>query len=77
MGVSPKQGPPKFKLFKLLSWTHEIFKVSKYARKVKFDQIFGYQTGRSPPNEAAEIQNFLTIHVRHMKFSELIVMKIR
>ena len=25
-----------------------------------------------PPNEAAEIQNFLTIHVRQMIFSDLI-----
>ena len=32
MGVSPKQGPPKFKLFSVLSWTHEIFKVTKYKK---------------------------------------------
>ena len=24
-----------------------------------------------PPNEAAKIQNFLTIHVREMKFSKI------
>ena len=52
MGVSPKRGPPKFKVFNLLSWTHEIFKVTKYKRKIKFDQILGYQNGRTPPNEA-------------------------
>ena len=32
MGVFHKQGPPKFKFFNLFSWTHEIFKVSKYKR---------------------------------------------
>ena len=41
MGVPPKRGPPKFKLINLLSWTHEIFKVSKYKREIKFDQIWG------------------------------------
>ena len=74
MGVLPKQGYPKFKLFNLLSWTHKIFKVNKYyKRKIKFDQILGYQNGRCSPNQAAKIQNFLTTHVRHMTFSELII----
>ena len=42
MGVLRKQGPPKFKLFNLLSWTHEIFKVNKkHKRKIKFDKIWG------------------------------------
>ena len=27
--VLPKQGLPKFKIFNLLSWNHEVFKVSK------------------------------------------------
>ena len=30
----PKRGPPKFKLFNLLSRTHEIFKVSKRKDKI-------------------------------------------
>ena len=51
--------------------------VSKFKTKIKFDRILGYQSGKSPPNKAAEIQNFLTIHVRLMKFSELIIMNIR
>ena len=37
-GVHPKQDPPKFKLSNLLSWTHEMFKVSKY-KKTKFETI--------------------------------------
>ena len=48
MRVPPKQGSPKFKLFNLLNWTHEIFKVTKYIKKIKFDQILRYRNGRSP-----------------------------
>ena len=29
MGVTPEWGPPEFKLFNLLSWTHKIFKIIK------------------------------------------------
>ena len=39
MGVFPQTGYPKFKLFKLLSQAHEIFKVSKYKENIKFDNI--------------------------------------
>ena len=28
----PKRGPPKFKIFNLLSWTYEIFEVTKHQR---------------------------------------------
>ena len=49
---------------------HEIFKVSKYKGKIKFDKYRGYQNGdllqTGPKNS-----NFLTTHARHMKFSEL------
>ena len=77
MGVSPQRGPPKFKVFNLLSWTQEIFMVTKYKRKIKFDQILGYQNGRSPQMRPSKIQNFLTIYVRYMKFLELTITKIR
>ena len=49
MGVFPKQDPPKFKLSNLLSWTRDIFKVSKYKEKIKFDQILGFQKWEVPP----------------------------
>ena len=68
MGIFPKRDPPKFKLFNLLSWTREIFKVSKYKEKIKFDQILGFENGRSPPNEAAKIQYCLTTNAKQMKF---------
>ena len=48
MGASPKRGPPKFKLFNLISWTHEIFKVTKYKREITFDQIWGSKIGVPP-----------------------------
>ena len=51
MRVFPKWGPPNFKLFNLLSWTHKIFKVSKVKKKI--DQICGFQNQTSPPNDAA------------------------
>ena len=38
----PKQGPPKFKLFNLLSWTREIFRVEKYEEKIKFSKVWRY-----------------------------------
>ena len=66
MGVSPKTGPQKFKLFNLSSKYHKIFKVSKHKGKVKFvgAQIEG------PPKRGRQNCNFLTTHVRHMKLSE-------
>ena len=63
-------GPPKFKLFHLLSRTHEIFKVSKYKGRIKFDKIWGYQNGVLL-KQGSRNSNFLTTHVRHMKISEL------
>ena len=39
IGVSPQMGSPKFKLFTLLSYVHEIFKVSKHKGKITFDKI--------------------------------------
>ena len=39
MRVLFKQGPSKFELFSLLSWTHEIFKITKHKGKIKFDKI--------------------------------------
>ena len=47
-GIPFKQGPPKFKLFNFLSWTHEIFKVSKHKGKIKFDQILEPTTMGGP-----------------------------
>ena len=41
IGSLPKRGPPKFKIFNLLSWKHGVFKVSKFKRKIKFDQSLG------------------------------------
>ena len=67
MGVSPKWALQKSKFSTFFSWTHEIFMVSKYKVEIKFDQIWRFQNGRFPSNKAAKIQNFLTIHVRHMK----------
>ena len=76
-GCSPKQSPPKLKLFSLLSWTHETFKITRYIGKIKFDLIFGVPKWDVPLNEAAKIQDFLTRHVRHMKCSGLTIMKTR
>ena len=58
MGILPKLGPPKFELLNLLSWTHEIFKISKHKRKIMFSKIWGYQTGCYSSNEATKILNF-------------------
>ena len=43
MGSFPQTGPSKIQTFNLLSWTYEIFKVSKYKRNIKFDKIREYQ----------------------------------
>ena len=54
MGISPKMGFPKFKLFNLLSYTHEIFKVSQYEGKAK---LVGSQM-RAPPNGLRKFKLF-------------------
>ena len=41
-------GPPKVKLFYLLSETHEIPKVNKYERMKKFEKNWGPKMGGSP-----------------------------
>ena len=75
-GVSPKRGPLKFQLFNYISWTHEIFKVTKYKKKNNLTKFGGSKIGGTP-NEATKIQNFLTMHVRQMRFFGLTIMKIR
>ena len=45
MGGSPQTELKKFKLFNNLCQTHEIFRVDKYYKKIKFDKIWGYQSG--------------------------------
>ena len=40
-GSTGKRSHPKFKLFYLLSRTHEIVEVSKHKGKIKFDQNLG------------------------------------
>ena len=45
MGVSPQTGPPKFKIFNLLSYTHEIFKVSKHKGKIKIWKFWDAKIG--------------------------------
>ena len=67
MGGPPKRGPPKFKLFNLSSWTHEIFKVSKYKGRIKCDKIWGTKMG-VPLNGDAKILTLAT-HARHIKIS--------
>ena len=46
--VGSETGPPKLKLFNRSLLTHEIFRVGKYNKKIKFDKIWGYQNGGSP-----------------------------
>ena len=43
MGGTPQTGPKKFKLFNRLCQTHEIFRIGKYYKKIKFDEVWGYQ----------------------------------
>ena len=64
MGGFSKRDPPKFKLLEILSRTHEIFKLSKYKAKIKFDKIWGYQIGVLP-KYGHQKSNFLTNHARH------------
>ena len=54
MGGSSRTGPSKVQTFNVLSWTHEIFEVSKYKRNIKF----GAPKWRYPLNRAAEIVTF-------------------
>ena len=56
MGGSSQTSLPKFKLFNLLIETNGFFKVSKYKRKIQFDQIWGYQSGGFSLNGAAKFQ---------------------
>ena len=76
MGTSSQTGPLKVKFFNLLSYAHKIFKVSKHKKKIKFDIIWWYQNGVSHKTGRQNC-NFLTSHVRHMKFSEWANMKKR
>ena len=47
---------------------HEIFKVSKYKVKIKFDKFWGYQNGGSPLNGAEKIQTFYHLCQTHKIF---------
>ena len=67
MGGPPHTGPSKFKLFNLFSWTHQIFKTSQYTEKINLTKFGGSKMG-GPPKESRQKSNFLTLHVRHMKF---------
>ena len=58
LGYLPQSGPPKFKLFNLLNWTHENFKVSKCQKKKNLTKFGSTEIGRSPSNRASKIQNF-------------------
>ena len=57
MGVPPQTGSLQFKVFNLLSWTHENFKKSKYKLKIKFDKIWVNQNG-GPPKRDRQNQTF-------------------
>ena len=57
MGGALQTEPKKFKLFNHLCQTHEIFRIGKYYKKIKFDKAWGYQNGGSPSNGAAKILN--------------------
>ena len=65
MGSLPPNGPSKIQTFYPLK-LHEIFKVSKYKRKIKIDKIWGYQNGGCPQTGSKKFK----LHARHMKFSE-------
>ena len=41
----PKKWLPSFKLFNQARQTHEIFRVGKCVKKIKFDEICRYQNG--------------------------------
>ena len=62
MGVLPKQDPPKFELFNVLSRTHEIFKVTKHkGKKTNLTKFGGTKIGIPASNKAAKILNFYTV----------------
>ena len=48
----------KLKLFNLLSWTHENFKIGEYKENINFEKLEGDPNGGSPSNGAAKIQTF-------------------
>ena len=58
-------GPPNIKLFNLLSYTHEIFKVSKYKGKIKFDKIWGCQNGGPPQTGPHKFKLFIHLRSTH------------
>ena len=60
MGGSPQTRPKKIKLFNHLCQTHEIFRVDKYYKKIKFYKIWEYQSGGSPLKRGR--QNFELLH---------------
>ena len=69
MGHPPKRGLLKFKVFNLLSWKHEMFKVSKYKRNLNLSKVWGYQNWGFPLKQGCRNSNFLTTDARDMKFS--------
>ena len=77
MGSTPKQSLPKFKVFNLLSWKHEAFKINKHKRKIKFDQSLGVPKWEFSPKTELPKFNFLNSNATHMKFSALADMKKR
>ena len=69
MGSPPKRTLSKFKVFNFLSWKQGVFVVSKYKRKIKFDQSLGYRNGSFPLKWGRENSSFLISDARHMNFS--------
>ena len=72
---NPKERPPNFKIFNHSRQTHEIFKVGKYAKKINFDEIWGYQNEGSPSNGATKNLNFQTVAAGWIKYSEWVHIK--
>ena len=62
----PQNGATKIQTFYLLSWTHEILKISKHEGKMKFG---GTTIRGSSFNGADKNSNFFTTHARHVQFS--------
>ena len=56
----PQTGQKKFKLFNHLCQTHEIFRIGKYYKKIKFDKIWWHQNGGFPLKWGR--QNFELLH---------------
>ena len=61
MRVSPIRGHPKFNLFTLLTWTYEIFKVSKYKRAITSNNL-RLPKWDAPLKRGHQNSNFVTIH---------------